>query len=355
MALEPKEEYRAAANTNCMANSRNYQPSVFESLIDSSTDAIIIIDSEEFITYNNAAAAILFGCNANDTALRDKPYTTFWSAQNKVSLATVTNQLAADCTGWRGEVFQSRLDGSSFIADITISPFVATDGNSLFSLILRDITKYKEAESNLRYQASLQENVSDAVIACDLDFRIKSWNKAAERIYGWKEEEVLGKNTRDVLKSQFISGQSRVEVDEHFRSTGFWKGEIVQSRKDGTYAYILASIVIFKDEEGTPQGIVGINQDISDHYRAKEQFQRALDKEKELGELRTHFVTTASHEFRTPLSSILSSAELLERYSGNLSDEKKLKHLQRIQNSAKVMSRLLNDIFILGKKEDTNP
>lgn len=77
----------------------------------------------------------------------------------------------------------------------------------------------------------------------------------------------------------------------------------------------------------------------------------ALEQEKKLNELKSRFVTTASHEFRTPLASILSSAELLEHYSYKWSEDKKLAHLHRIQASAKHMTDLLNDILILGKVE----
>jgi two-component system, sensor histidine kinase and response regulator len=77
----------------------------------------------------------------------------------------------------------------------------------------------------------------------------------------------------------------------------------------------------------------------------------ALEREKQLNELKSRFVTTVSHEFRTPLTSILSSAELLEHYSNKWSEDKKLSHLQRIQTSAKHMTDLLNDVLLLGKAE----
>ena len=77
----------------------------------------------------------------------------------------------------------------------------------------------------------------------------------------------------------------------------------------------------------------------------------ALKQEKKLNELKSRFVTMASHEFRTPLASILSSAELLEHYSHKWSEEKKLSHLYRIQNSVKHMTGLLNDVLLLGKAD----
>lgn len=79
--------------------------------------------------------------------------------------------------------------------------------------------------------------------------------------------------------------------------------------------------------------------------------QNALKKEQELSELKSRFVTMTSHEFRTPLTTILSSAELLENYSYKWTEEKKLHHLQRIQVAVQRMTQLLNDVLLIGKAE----
>ncbi len=85
--------------------------------------------------------------------------------------------------------------------------------------------------------------------------------------------------------------------------------------------------------------------------QAHEEVRRALDKERELGELKSRFISMASHEFRTPLTSILSSAEMLEHYSHKLTEQKRLEHLHRIQASVKNMIGLLEDVLIIGKAE----
>ncbi|HEY9727359.1 MAG TPA: ATP-binding protein [Chroococcales cyanobacterium] len=85
--------------------------------------------------------------------------------------------------------------------------------------------------------------------------------------------------------------------------------------------------------------------------QAEGEIRKALAKEKELRELKSRFVSMTSHEFRTPLTTIQSSAELLERYSHKWGEEKKLTHLHRIQLSVKHMTKLLDDILILGKVE----
>lgn len=78
------------------------------------------------------------------------------------------------------------------------------------------------------------------------------------------------------------------------------------------------------------------------------EMQIALDKEKELSVLKSHFVTMTSHEFRTPLTTILSSADILQKYSHNLPEERKFTHLQQIQTSVKHMTQLLDDLLLVG-------
>ena len=85
--------------------------------------------------------------------------------------------------------------------------------------------------------------------------------------------------------------------------------------------------------------------------KANAETRKALETEKELSELKSRFVTTASHEFRTPLTTILSSAALLEKYSHKWVEEKKLNHLQRIQVAVKHMTQLLDDVLLVGKAE----
>ena len=85
--------------------------------------------------------------------------------------------------------------------------------------------------------------------------------------------------------------------------------------------------------------------------KAESEIRKALEKEKELNELKSRFVSMVSHEFRTPMSTILFSAGLLESYSNKWSEEKKLVHIRRIQSSIQHMTTLLNDVLLIGKAE----
>lgn len=98
-------------------------------------------------------------------------------------------------------------------------------------------------------------------------------------------------------------------------------------------------------------GHLWMYSDITERKRSEAELRQALVKEKELSELKSRFVTNTSHEFRTPLTTILSSSELLEHYRHQWPEEKQLTHIHRIQKSVKHMTQLLNDILIIGKAE----
>jgi signal transduction histidine kinase len=91
--------------------------------------------------------------------------------------------------------------------------------------------------------------------------------------------------------------------------------------------------------------------EIAERQRLEEELRNALAKEKELGELKSNIISVVSHEYRTPLTTILSSAELLEQYSHQWHDEKKQRHFQRIQTSVHRLTQLVNDVLLINKAE----
>jgi len=95
-----------------------------------------------------------------------------------------------------------------------------------------------------------------------------------------------------------------------------------------------------------------MEREIADRKRAEEEVKKALEKERELNELKSKFVSIASHEFRTPLSTILSSISLVEQYNQKGEPEKASKHTQRVRSSVNHLTGILNDLLSLGKLEE---
>lgn len=104
--------------------------------------------------------------------------------------------------------------------------------------------------------------------------------------------------------------------------------------------------------EALNSSISRLEEEVIERKKAEEEAQRALGKERELNDLKTKFVSIASHEFRTPLSTVLSSASLIQQYNDKGESEKVIKHVKRIKSSVNHLTAILNDFLSLGKLEE---
>jgi PAS domain S-box-containing protein len=125
--------------------------------------------------------------------------------------------------------------------------------------------------------------------------------------------------------------------------------EFQMMQKNGVFRDVETMIATteFKGKPATQFAVL----DITERKMAERELQLSLEKEKELSEMRSSFITMTSHEFRTPLSTILSSAELMEHYDSSWSDEKRSLHLRRIQEAAKHINTMLGKILVIGRAE----
>ncbi len=124
-----------------------------------------------------------------------------------------------------------------------------------------------------------------------------------------------------------------------------------QLQATGEQAWLSTNKVPLHDARGQVIGVLCTHEDITEYRRAEVETRRALERERELSELKSRFITTASHEFRTPLSTILAAAELLQNYEDKLSPAKKHTYFQRITRAVSEMIALLDDVLIIGAEE----
>jgi len=225
--------------------------------------------------------------------------------------------------------------------------------------VVVDITERKHAEEKLKYQANLLANVKDAVTASDEKYILTSWNHAAEEMFGWQAEEVLGKTGAEIFRSKFI-GMDREEVFRRIQKTGQFRGEVIQYRKDGTHLFVEANTYAVRNEAGSITGYVTVSRDITERKRAEEAL-RTLNAELEqhvaertleltyANRAKDEFLANMSHELRTPLSTILGLSEvLLEQTRGPLTEAQQ-RALQLITASGKHLLGLINDILEVSK------
>ena len=163
-------------------------------------------------------------------------------------------------------------DGSSGLFDLSVQPMP----QGIFILSV-DITERRKAEEQIRYQADLLQNVSDAIIATDADNLIAIWNPAAETMYGWKSEDVVGKKFHDVISPEYRY-ESREAVFEKINREGTWSGEIVHHSKDGSPLAVLSTISVLKDAMGDTTGLVSVNHNITEQKQMEEQFRSVWEK-----------------------------------------------------------------------------
>jgi PAS domain S-box-containing protein len=121
-------------------------------------------------------------------------------------------------------------------------------------------------------------------------------------------------------------------------------------RLDGSIRWIRDRAFPIYNEQGEVYRIVGIAQDITDRKQAEVTAQ-ALEQERELSELKSRFIAIASHEFRTPLTAIVMSAELLEKYNHKATDAQRYRHFQQIKSAVKRITQLLDDVLVVGRAE----
>jgi PAS domain S-box-containing protein len=208
------------------------------------------------------------------------------------------------------------------------------------------VDKLHESRAQLQ---DLFDNATDLIQSVSPEERFLYVNRAWQETLGYLDEEAAGLSLSDIIhpdqRQHFLALVQRVMA----RPTVEWV-EVTFIAKDGRPVAVEGNISC-RFQNGHPVATRGIFRDITGRKRAEAEVRRAIEKEKELGELKLRFVSMASHEFRTPLSVILSSAELLENYGEGWPPEKKTQHYRRIEAAVENMTYMLDNVLVIGRAE----
>lgn len=214
---------------------------------------------------------------------------------------------------------------------------------------------------------NLLKNAGTSIIATDTKGIIKLFNPTAEKLLGYKAREVVNKKTPAIfhdpdeinVRAELFSKELGVRINPGFDTlTAKAKRNIIENeewthiRKDKSCFPVSLTVSALHDEANNINGYLGIAIDISERNKMMEDLNNALENEKKLGELKSRFVSVASHEFRTPLSTILSSIYLLSKYTTTEEQPKREKHIKRIEESIQFLNDILNEFLTIGKLED---
>jgi PAS domain S-box-containing protein len=206
-----------------------------------------------------------------------------------------------------------------------------------------------ELQSAKERVEAILNNSSDAIVLASFDGVVQQVNPAFNRLFGYPNGEAFGESLLalvspddvDVLLAALsavvnTAKPSRVEITGRHQDATLFDADVV-----------LAAVL----QDSKVHGIVCGWRDISERKGMEQELRQALEKEKELNELKSRFSSMVSHEFRTPLAVILSSTGLLERYSQRMTEEKKQEHLAQIQTQVQRLVGLLDDVLTLSRAE----
>ena len=119
------------------------------------------------------------------------------------------------------------------------------------------------------YSEQLLANVNDAIIVLDLDFHIQAWNAGAERIYGWAERDVRGKQLSALLQQRYLGSTfTSARAFGDLLARGSWAGIVAQRHRDGHELIVDSAVRALRDAQGALTGLIGINRDVTDRYQA---------------------------------------------------------------------------------------
>lgn len=206
----------------------------------------------------------------------------------------------------------------------------------------------RQSEAKFR---NLVEHTNDWVWEIDLYGRFTYVNPKVFDILGYQPEEILGRTTFDFMPSKEAKQFSGLLSIFIVQQAPFTRLEKVLLHKSGHVVELETSGSPIFDDEGKLQGYRGMARDVTERKQSERKMREALAKEKELREMKSQFVSMASHEFGTPLSTIILATKLLEQYSHRWTEVERLDRLRCIQTAAEEMKGLLENILLIGQAD----
>lgn len=210
------------------------------------------------------------------------------------------------------------------------------------------------AESQQKLQA-IVDTALDAVVRIDSSGHIVGWNSQAEATFGFSATRALGQTLHDTVippryRQAHLAGMARFMATGESTVIGK-RIEIAALRKDGAEFPIELAITRVSLQDKGKFEFCAFIRDITQRKQAEDEIRISLERQRELNQLKSRFVSMASHEFRTPLATIQSSAELVKLYAQRMPEDERQSLLQAIETAVRRMASMLDDVLLIGKSD----
>ncbi|GAX61148.1 PAS/PAC sensor hybrid histidine kinase [Candidatus Scalindua japonica] len=318
--------------------------------IEQSPSVVLITDTEGNIEYVNPRFTKITGYTFED-AIGQNPRILKSGKNTDEEYKQLWDTIMSG-NEWRGELCNKKKNGELYWESVSISSFKNREGLiSSFIAVTEDITERKSAEEKLRYARgysdSLINSSLDMIISVDKERNIVTFNPAAEKTFGYKKEEVLGKHVGILYGKK----PQDLQIYEVAIKSSEYEGEVINRRKDGSEFVSQLSTTVLYDPDGDIIGLMGISRDITERKNNEIKLLAAMEEAKSANEAKSTFLSSMSHEIRTPMNSILGFAQLLISNPQEPLAESQKEKVNHILDSGHLLLKLINEILDLSSIE----
>ncbi len=335
---------------------------IFKTIFDSVSEGIVVVNAKRQIVATNPSANQMFGYSNGELTGQSLnmliPQRYHHKHDDHVS--GFMNKSDKRQMGQGMNLYGKRKDGSNFPVEVGLSPLVVEGEHYAMALVI-DITERKKVEDQLEHWAKIfNESLNEIYIFDAQSLAFIDVNRGGIKNLQYSLEELLAK-TPIGIKPDFTTESFEVLIAPlRERQQEKIQFETRHRRKDGTTYPVEVHLQL--SSLGNRTVFVAIVLDITErkNYTQKlektvqertRQLTEALAKEKELNELKTKFLSLVSHEFKTPLSGILTSSALIGKYTREEQQVNREKHLNTIKNKVKYLTNIINDFLSVERLE----